>query len=140
MNHFMLPPPGDFGEPISASARYGNYAMEILITQLLEIGAQRKNLEAKIFGGGNILKSFTVDKVGERNSSFVRNYLKMQQIPIIAEDLLDIYPRKIYFFPNHGKVMVKKLVRLHNGTVLQREQDHSKRLHNKKVAGGDRMF
>ena len=136
MNHFMLPAVSDSGEPSNASACYGIYAMEILINQLLKMGAQRKNLEAKIFGGGNLLKSFTVANVGERNSAFVRNYLKLERIPIVAEDLLDIYPRKIYFFPDQGKVMVKKLIRLHNDTIIQREQEHNSRLHNEKVNSG----
>jgi chemotaxis protein CheD len=128
MNHFMLPFISDFGESIDTSARYGTYAMEVLIKQLLEMGAQRKNLEAKIFGGGNLLKSFTLDKVGERNATFVRTYLKQEQIPVVAEDLLDIYPRKIYFFPDQGTVKVKKLVRLHNDTIVQRELGHRKRM------------
>jgi chemotaxis protein CheD len=128
MNHFMLPFVSDFGESVTASARYGTFAMEVLIKQLLEMGAQRKNLEAKIFGGGNLLKSFTLDKVGERNATFVRNYLKTESIPIVAEDLLDIYPRKIYFFPENGTVKVKKLVRLHNDTIVQRELEHRKRM------------
>jgi len=141
MNHFMLPFLSDSGEPINASAHHGIYAMEILVNQLLEMGAQRKNLEAKIFGGGNLLKSFTVANVGERNAVFVRNYLKREQIPIVAEDLLDIYPRKIYFFPDQGRVMVKKLLRLHNGTIIQREQEHSRCLQrNEKVAGGVDLF
>jgi len=137
MNHFMLPSVSDSGEPINVSTRYGTCAMEVLISQLLEMGAQRKHLEAKIFGGGNLLKSFTVAKVGERNSAFVRNYLQREQIPIVAEDLLDVYPRKIYFFPAQGKVMVKKLMRLHNDTIIQREQEHSMRLRNKRYASDD---
>jgi chemotaxis protein CheD len=138
MNHFMLPSVGDFGERINISARYGKYAMEVLVNQLLAIGAQRNNLEAKIFGGGNLLKDVTMEKVGERNASFARRYLKMEKIPIVAEDLLDIYPRKIYFFPDQGKVMVKKLMRLHNNTIMQREYEHSHRLRNEKVASGGR--
>jgi chemotaxis protein CheD len=126
MNHFMLPFISDFGDSITNPARFGTYAMEILINQLLEMGAQRENLEAKIFGGGNLLEGFTLDKVGERNASFVRDYLKAEQIPIVAEDLLDIYPRKIYFFPEQGAVKVKKLIRLHNDTIIQREQEHRK--------------
>jgi chemotaxis protein CheD len=137
MNHFMLPCLRDAGKSINAPACYGTYAMEILIKQLLEIGAQRKNLEAKIFGGGNLLKDITEDNVGELNSAFVRNYLHREQIPIVAEDLLDIYPRKIYFFPDQGKVMVKKLLRLNNNTIILREGKHSKRLHDEKATNGD---
>lgn len=137
MNHFMLPSVGDLGKPAqTTSARYGVYAMEALINQLLEMGAERKNLEAKIFGGGNLINSFTVAKVGERNAKFVRNYLKREHIPIVAEDLLDIYPRKIYFFPDQGTVKVKKLIRLHNGTIIQREQEHDKRMVDEEIANG----
>lgn len=134
MNHFMLPAISDFGEPTNTSASYGTYAMAVLINQLLDMGAQRENLEAKIFGGGNLLKSFTVDKVGERNVTFVRNYLKKEGIPVVAEDLLDTYPRKIYFFPEDGSVKVKKLRRLHNNTIIEREQEHRKRLCNEEIA------
>lgn len=134
MNHFMLPFVSDVGESINTSARYGSYAMAVLINQLLEMGAQRKNLEAKLFGGGNLLNSFTVDKVGERNVTFVRNYLEKEGIPIIAEDLLQNYPRKIYFFPEQGTVKVKKLKRLHNNTIIEREQEHRKRLYNEEIA------
>ena len=138
MNHFMLPFNNEAVEPGGASACYGIHAMEVLINQLLDMGAQRRNLEAKIFGGGNLIKGFTVDNVGERNAVFVRDYLKLEQIPVVAEDLLDIYPRKIYFFPEQDKVMVKKLKRLHNGTIIQREQNLSNRLCNETFTGCDR--
>ena len=138
MNHFMLPFNNEAVDPGGASACYGIHAMEILINQLLDMGAQRRNLEAKIFGGGNLIKGFTVDNVGERNAVFVRDYLKLEQIPVVAEDLLDIYPRKIYFFPEQDKVMVKKLKRLHNATIIQREQNLSNRLCNETFIGDDR--
>jgi chemotaxis protein CheD len=136
MNHFMLPfnDDDDVNQTVNnSSARYGKYAMDMLINQLLEMGAQPKNLEAKIFGGGNLLKSFTVDKVGEHNATFVRNYLRHEGIPIVAEDLLDKYPRKIYFFPEQGTVKVKKLKRLHNDTIIDREQEHVKRFYNEDI-------
>ncbi len=128
MNHFMLPSTSNFDGPINTSGCFGVHAMEILINKLLEMGALQENLDAKIFGGANLLKSFTVDHVGVRNTHFVRNYLKQRKIPILAEDLLDTYPRKIYFFPDQDKVMVKKLMRLHNTTIIRREQEHSERL------------
>ena len=137
MNHFMLPSISDLGQPSqTTSAQYGTYAMEALINQLLKMGAERKNLEAKVFGGGNLLNSFTVTKVGERNAKFVRNYLMRERIPIVAEDLLDIYPRKIYFFPDQDVVKVRKLIRLHNDTITQREQEHDKRICDDEIANG----
>ena len=74
--------------------------------------------------------------MGERNAKFVRSYLKREHIPIVAEDLLDIYPRKIYFFPDQDTVKVKKLIRLHNDTIIQREQEHDKRLCDEEIASG----
>ena len=102
MNHFMLPDGGgDAGSPMSASMRYGAYAMEVLINQLLKAGARRENLEAKVFGGGNVLRGFTTINVGERNAQFVRDFLRAENIRVVAEDLNDVHPRKVYFFPQH---------------------------------------
>jgi len=128
MNHFMLPATNNLDESFNISGCFGIYAMERLINKLLELGALHKNLEAKIFGGANLLKSFTIANVGRSNANFVRNYLNQINIPILAEDLLDNYPRKIYFFPYQGKVLVKKLRCLHNRTLIKREQEHSQLL------------
>lgn len=141
MNHFMLPDAGgDQGSPLADSARYGAYAMEILINQLLKIGAKRENLEAKVFGGGAVLRGFTVANVGERNAEFVLDFLQMESIPIVAQDLLDIYPRKVYFFPATGLVRVKKLKNVHNNTVVDRESEYKMRLRYSKVEGDVELF
>ena len=135
MNHFMLPDGGDMNNPVSASMRYGNYAMEVLINELLKAGARRENLEAKVFGGGAVLRGFKAINVGERNAAFVLNYLRAERMRIVAEDLNDIYPRKVYFFPRTGKVLVKKLMQAHNETLVQRERDYASRL--KAPVGGE---
>lgn len=141
MNHFMLPDGGnDADSPISASMRYGTYAMEILINDVLKAGARRENLEAKVFGGGNVLRGFIAINVGERNAQFVRDYLKAENIRVVAEDLNDIYPRKVYFFPRTGKVLVKKLKQLHNNTLVNREQDYATKLTAKPVGGAVDLF
>jgi chemotaxis protein CheD len=141
MNHFMLPDgSGDPGNPSSASMRYGAYAMEMLINQLLKAGARRENLEAKVFGGGNVLRGFTAINVGERNADFVRRYLKAENIRIVAEDLNDVHPRKVYFFPQTGKVLVKKLKQLNNYTLVKREQAYATQLQGSRVAGDVDLF
>ena len=141
MNHFMLPDGGnDADSPVSASMRYGTYAMEILINDLLKAGARRENLEAKVFGGGNVLRGFIAINVGERNAQFVRDYLKAENIRITAEDLNDVHPRKVYFFPRTGKVLVKKLKQMNNNTLVNREQDYANRLQTNKVAGDVELF
>ena len=141
MNHFMLPDSGnDADSPLSASMRYGAYAMEVLINELLKAGARRENLEAKVFGGGNVLRGFTTINVGERNAEFVRDYLRMENVRIVAEDLNDIHPRKVYYFPRTGKVLVKKLKQLNNYTLVKREQDYASQLKTSSVSGDIDLF
>ncbi|MDP2962440.1 MAG: chemoreceptor glutamine deamidase CheD [Sulfurimicrobium sp.] len=141
MNHFMLPDSGqDQSNPLSTSARYGTYAMEILLNQLLKMGAKRSNLEAKVFGGGNVLRGFVVANVGERNAKFVLDFLEIENIKVVAQDMLDIYPRKVYFFPKTGKVLVKKLRRVHNDTIVEREKEYSTRLQYSKMEGDVEFF
>lgn len=141
MNHFMLPEGGgDAGSPLNASARYGTYAMEILINQLLKLGARRSNLEAKVFGGGNVLDGLTVANVGQRNADFVLKFLQLEKIRVVAQDLVDVFPRKVYFFPKENKVMVKKLRNVRNTTVSQREKDYRLRLHKVDSGGEVELF
>ncbi len=106
MNHFMLPDNAGSG---ADSGRYGSYAMELLINELLKMGASRMTLEAKVFGGGAVLSGMTSLNVGERNTQFVLDYLKTERIPIVSRDVLDVYPRKVCFLPHSGKAMVKRL-------------------------------
>ncbi len=141
MNHFMLPGNGDSeAGPVSTSARYGSYAMDILINHLLKLGADRRRMEAKVFGGGRVLSGFTVNQVGDRNAEFVLNYLKEENIPIAAQDLLDVYPRKVYFFPASGRVLVRKLKTQHNNTILDREAAYRRRIAGTKVSGDVELF
>lgn len=139
MNHFMLAESVDRGV-LSASARYGNYAMEILVNHLMKLGARRQNLEAKVFGGGRVMASLESSMVGERNSSFVMEYLKTEGIAVTAKDLLDVTPRKVYFFPATGRVLVKKLARVHNDTLVRREKEYAARLVEAPVSGDVELF
>lgn len=139
MNHFMLPEEAGCGV-ISSSARYGTFAMEVLINHLQKLGARRNRLEAKVFGGGAVLESLLSSNVGTRNAEFVLNFLKTEKIPIVAKDLLDSYPRKVYFFPRTGRVMVRKLHRVHNDTLFNREKAYRSRLAETKVDGDIELF
>jgi chemotaxis protein CheD len=114
--------------------------MEVLINELLKAGAKRENMEAKVFGGGNVLRGFTAINVGQRNAQFVLDYLRTERMRVIAEDLNDIYPRKVYFFPKTGKVLVKKLKVEHNDTLKKRELDYASRLKTTAVGGEIDLF
>jgi chemotaxis protein CheD len=139
MNHFMLPEEGG-KDMVSSSARYGTYAMEILINHLLKLGARRNRLEAKVFGGGAVLESLSTSNVGAKNAEFVLGYLKTEKIPVVAKDLLDSYPRKVYYFPQPGRVLVKKLHRVHNDTLFNREREYRARLRSAKMEGDVELF
>jgi len=142
MNHFMLPTSStaDKDSPISESMRYGSYAMEVLINQLIRNGARRDTMEAKIFGGANVIKSFTTSHVGERNAEFVKEFLTNEGIAISSEDLLDVYPRKVYYFPKTGKVLMKKIKSLNNNTIVEREQTYASSLKTNDVGGEVDLF
>ena len=140
MNHFMLPDGGDADSPVSTSMRYGSYAMEVLINQILKTGARRENLEAKVFGGGKVLRGFSMLNVGERNAAFVRSYLSAENVRIVAEDLNATYPRKVCFFPKTGKVMMKKLMQEGEQAAVTREQEYARRINVPQVAGEIELF
>lgn len=137
MNHFMLPESEMTGG--TGSARYGGYAMEVLINELIKRGAARSRLEAKVFGGGNVLKGFTVANVGARNIEFVRSYLAAERISIVAEDLGDTCPRKIHYFPFTGRALVKRLTS-NVGGELNQERAYSTRLKKQPVEGDIELF
>lgn len=141
MNHFMLPDTNpDKDSMIGESARYGAFAMEILINSLIKLGAHRTLLEAKVFGGGNVLPGMTVANVGQRNADFVLRFLETEKIRVVAKDLVDVYPRKVYYFPKTGRVLLKKLRAIHNDTIFVREKDYSSRLRTTQVAGEVELF
>jgi chemotaxis protein CheD len=123
MNHFMLPE-GDSTSPASATMRYGSFAMEVLINELLKAGADRGRLEAKVFGGGAVLSAMQQMNIGERNGIFVLNYLKTEGIPVRAQDLGDVHARRINYFPRSGKVMVRRMApHHHKGEVIIAKRD-----------------
>lgn len=140
MNHFMLPEGGEADSPAGASARYGTYAMELLINELIKLGARRVNLEAKLFGGGNVLAGLTQANVGERNAIFAVDFLATEGIRVVAKDLLDEHPRKVYYFPRDGRALVRKLRSMRNDTVLSRESEYLRRLRSETVSGEVELF
>lgn len=140
MNHFMLPEVGDPANLLSASARYGSYAMEILINQLLKLGAARGRLEAKVFGGAEVMRNFAAHDAGARNSAFVLDYLQREGIRVVAEDLRGPYPRKVYYFPATGRTLIKRLKRMHNNTIVLREEEYGARLKAADMAGEVELF
>lgn len=119
MNHFMLP---DNGSGSSDSGRYGSFAMELLVNEMMKQGASRTTMEAKVFGGGAVISGMNTINVGERNTHFVMDYLKTERIPVVSKDVLDVYPRKVCFLPHVGKAMVKRLAPTNPEAIVQQDR------------------
>jgi chemotaxis protein CheD len=132
MNHFMLPD----GDSADGFGRYGSYAMELLINQMLKLGARRESMQAKVFGGAQVMAGFTTMNVGERNTKFVLDYLATERIPVVSQDVLDIHPRKVCFFPVTGKALVKRLAHSHPETLVVEERKGNALSVVKSTSGG----
>jgi chemotaxis protein CheD len=127
MNHFMLPDGGSAG-------RYGAYAMELLINELMKRGARRERIEAKVFGGGQVMRNFSTMNVGEQNVKFVDQFLANERITIVSRDVLDIHPRKVCLFPRSARALVKKLASTHGDVIATEESAYRGQLNKAPTA------
>lgn len=141
MNHFMLPEDkrvgrlnnGVLGDDVmdDDGMRYGITAMEVLIAEMQKNGASRRNLRAKIFGGGNVIShSRHTESVGTKNIGFARAFLKSEGIPIEKESVGDLYGRKIFFLTGENRVFMKKVAIENALTEEQRYMQKLKELKN----------
>jgi len=130
MNHFMLP------EGTGDSGRYGSFAMELLINEMMKRGASKSRMEAKIFGGGAVISGMNTINVGERNTNFVIDYLKTERIPVVSKDVMDIYPRKVCFLPHSGKAMVKRLAPTNTDALIQQDRTAAQKAQPVVASGG----
>ncbi len=130
MNHFMLPEDGESATrgPVEAM-RYGAFAMDVLLRELLRSGARRDRLRAKVFGGGAVLANMTTLNIGDRNADFVLRYLKAERVAIVAQDLRGVHARRVCLWPKSGKAVVRKLrTQLDMQSVQQQEGELLRRL------------
>ena len=131
MNHFMLPEPKEkTHDSWGDSTRYGSYAMESLINEILKRGGLKNRLEIKLFGAGKIYES-QID-VGARNAEWVLTFLKTEGLVSTKTDLGDVYPRKVYYFTDSGRVLMKKIERLKNQTIFSRESEYAAKIQSVK--------
>ena len=132
INHFMLPDNGSAAD----GGRYGSFAMELLINELIKRGASRASMEAKVFGGGAVIAGMSSLNVGERNTRFVLDYLKTERIAVVSKDVMDVYPRKVCFLPASGKAMVKRLATTNADTLAAQEAAAAKKAQPVASGGG----
>lgn len=144
MNHFMLPIMSqdrmqtEKFSIIGAATRYGNYAMEHLINTILNNGGRRGFLEAKVFGGGKMMPSMS--DVGQQNIDFIFSYLEAEGLRVVAQDVGDIYPRKVLFYPATGRARVKKIRDSNVEIIVNREIVYKKSMDNISVESEVELF
>lgn len=127
MNHFMLPDGDAAGADLfGAAERYGQFAMEALINEILGLGGRRERLEVKLAGGGCVLKGGT--HIGAHNVEFAHRFLEIDGLKVTAEDVGGVWPRKVYYFPQTGVLRVKQLKELANDTIYERDNAYRRRL------------
>lgn len=139
MNHFMLPGRPD-ASPLGVGGRFGVYAMEVLINEMVHLGADRRRLVAKVFGGARVLQGFDTLDVGAQNSRFVLAFLKEEGIPLHAQDLLGVQPRKVHFFPETGKVQLRRLQSTADDTVQRQDRAYLMQVAQEQRPGDIELF
>ncbi|MEP5729685.1 MAG: chemotaxis protein CheD [Sulfitobacter sp.] len=103
MNHILL------ATRVQKSLDDGNMAgvnaMELMINEMLKLGASRSRLQAKVFGGAQMIKGLS--DIGPANCEFVLKYLECESIPCISQSLGGTMARHIVFTPATGGVRMK---------------------------------
>lgn len=129
MNHFLLAEQHAAHNAAllaSEGGRYGMHAMELLINQMLKQGAQRANLKAKAFGGGDVLKMGNKSRggqsIGAINCEFIETYLRTEHIPLVASALGGHVGRKIFFLASDFSVYVQKIEHAEEEIIIKQEQ------------------
>lgn len=107
MNHFLLPDGGQDSTDVSVRMRYGAFAMERLINDVLSRGGRRDRLEIKVFGGGNVVAG--LGGVGHRNADFIEAYLKAEGLCAAASHLRGTLPRRLQYMARTGRVRMREL-------------------------------
>ena len=142
LNHFMLPTTNKCREiSFEEQGRYGDFAMELLINDMLSKGSRKENLKAKIFGGGNVLDNggYNKNRTGLNNISFALDYLQTEKIPVLANDTGGIFPRKIFYDPQSFKIYLKRIQRsdLALKEINKREAVYKEEIQKEQTQAGD---
>jgi chemotaxis protein CheD len=138
MNHFLLPGDENSDSQVSESARYGVFAMESLINGILKAGGRKDRFEIKVFGGGNVMNNSA--RIGSQNARFIREFLHKEGFRIASEDLEGDYPRRLHYYPDTGKVMLRHLRRKEDMVVVEEEARYKRAIVTKPMISDIELF
>jgi chemotaxis protein CheD len=140
INHFMLPALADGQIQNRDAMLYGDTAMEVLINALMRAGCDRRNLEAKVFGGARIAAAFDQSAIGERNAQFAVDFLSHEKIPVRSRDTGGSSPRRILFEPWSGRALVQHIDPLATADLARTEARHQAAISVRRTASIVEMF
>jgi len=142
LNHFMLP--GSINTKayyLSDSGKYGMYAMELLINDFLKGGSRRRNLVAKVFGGGSVIRGTdglpANRAIPDSNIDFAFAYLETEGIPVERSNVGGNHGRKIIYFPREFRVLVKPISGGLITSVVKEETEHLEKISHANPGHGE---
>ena len=128
LNHFMLAE-SNFqhrNESFFNIERYGLYAMEAVLNDMIKLGCKKERLRAKIFGGSSVFETRNKSNIGPANIEFAELFLKTEKIPIVNSDTGGEQARRIYLFPRTFKVLLRRI--LPTRELSRQMQDYTEKL------------
>ena len=138
MNHFLLPGDDMTDVQTGDAARYGVFAMESLLNGIFKAGGRKERLEIKVFGGGNVINNSA--RIGTKNAKFIRDFLRKEGYRIASEDLEGDHPRRVHYYPDSGKVMIRHLKRKDDLIVVDEEALYKRKIAAQPVEGNIELF
>jgi chemotaxis receptor (MCP) glutamine deamidase CheD len=120
MNHILVPGVCQPGHLPSSS---GVHAMELLINQIMRLGGDRRRLVAKAFGAANVVAGLQPPTIGDLNAKFVREFLAVEKIPLVAQRLGGTHAVQVHFKTDTGKTIVHSVDGSRLPAILHDEDD-----------------
>jgi chemotaxis protein CheD len=122
LNHILLPGRADL-EHFDTATRYGINAMELLLNRIMKLGGIRHHFVAKVFGGAHVLPAIAPENgMGSKNAEFVLEFLRMETIEVVSQDIGGRDTRRIYFHTDTGDVFLKRIASRHQPTISLEER------------------
>ncbi|MEI8155307.1 MAG: chemotaxis protein CheD [Burkholderiales bacterium] len=118
MSHFLLPTRGAFDTSAGLDGRYGDEALQLMVSELKQLGVAASQCQAKVFGGGNMFPDHFragAMNVGQRNGEAALELLNHHGVPIVSESLFGIGHRQIIFDVRNGDVWCHQVALSNSG-------------------------
>lgn len=144
MNHFMLPQMKRGAHADEDMLLAGDACMEALLNAMLKQGAARHRIRAKAFGGGTVIDANLPSSlsIGKKNADFTQEWLDRENIPLVAQDFLGPWSRKVLLVPANGDAYCKRVTSslISNESLRREELAYAESLLRKPAASTDRKI